>query len=200
MKIVAALSLVLCALLTLTLFTAVRASRALGTPSSVLSAVDGCGLPCWRGIAPRATGLSQAQLTLTRGGFTPHTSRPALGFVSFDGTGAGAGCSAVLGYAAGQVTSLALTECRDVALGDVVALLGEPDGVLAPGTALTFDRGLVIASLPADECRSAFSPLSAVETIYLRAQPPSAARAFPWHGFIDRDRYAALEPEMSPCL
>ena len=174
-------------------------SVTLAQPPAPLSRLDDCSLPCWNDILPRDTRLSDAVDGLLSNGYAFHGDYRRFKYVAYDPQDPSAGCAVGLGYAGNRITTITLTQCAGVRLGDFLAILGVPEAVHAPGTMLSFRGGRVLISLNTGNCDALFSPHSAVFAVYLRPSGTGTPYKYPWRGLINRHLYAVLEPEMPRC-
>lgn len=174
-----------------------------------LGAQPGCEAPCWQNITPNTTPLDTAVQNLEDAGYTFERDYERSRFLAFEPGENSAACGVRLNYSAAVVTSITLTDCQNVTLGDLSAVIGSPDGILASNTALTFREGAVVATMRAMTCSTWFTPQSPVLAVYINAPhsenglssgySPSVMDVYPWRGFISRQRYQLLEPETPRC-
>lgn len=177
---------------------------------SALRDLDACGLPCWSAISPRETALDDAQTALLSKGYHEHLHDTRFRFIAYDAA-AGDSCRVSLNYSGGVVTLLNLSRCPHVRLGDVIAQLGSPDGILDSGTALTFRGGHVVVVTRTMVCDRWFSPDLPVLSIYLlnggmpqrrmmaTVTVSDAAQAFDWRGFGSEALYANGDSRFPTC-
>ena len=125
-------------------------------------------------------------------------------------SGSGA-CNVGMSYSGGTVITVTLSLCKGVRLGDLLAILDAPEGIIRTGRALTFRGGTIIISQFVQTCDDWFSPLNEVFAIYLNNPGPPVRRsitdynptlarsAFAWRGFATRTYYEIVEPNFPAC-
>jgi hypothetical protein len=189
---------------------AIYAGTAMSAPSA-LSGLDDCSLPCWRGITPRGTLLELADGVLTSAGYERVQSSERYRVVVYRPPAGSGACNVGISYSGGTVITVTLSLCKDVRLGDLMAILDAPQGILRNGRALTFRDGTIIVSQLVQACADWFSPLNEVFVIYLTNPGPPVRRsltdynptlarsAFDWRGFATRTYYQMLEPNFPGC-
>lgn len=147
--------------------------------------------PCWYGIVPGVTTLTETRAVLEKRGYSP----------SSDGSGtlvywqAGHLCSRIwLGYQDDLIVRLGMPICEDVRLGSLMRLLGRVYSVTPSG--VTLDSGQVAVGLMsgAGSACITLNPFSraaqlwlSAESVVKRADNPTA-----WRGFLSFQRYQRL--------
>ncbi len=186
----------------------VAAGAALRSPPAAVADLDACALPCWRGIVPRETDMRQAEASLHGAGFTLEDVVEHFNFVAYRPPDA-TQCALRLGYSGGKVATIALTQCG-VRLGDVMRLLGAPDGRVGWNT-LAFRGAQVFVTVEAHLCHESVSPLSPVTSIFLASRQrvgrglmlqqfaPEQTIVYPWRGFVSRGHHFLQAPELAVC-
>jgi hypothetical protein len=178
--------------------------RAIGQPPHAIGDMGDCGLPCWRAITPRVSQEAAAEAVLRERGYREVAAIRMRLSVGVFIPEASADCAARLSYRAGIVADIALTGCPDVRLGDLMAVLGAPDGLIA-GNILSFSGGTLFAAVRASPCEGGLSPFDDVENIFIAyynaASGPERvlANLHTWHGFASTARYQRLEPNLLQC-
>lgn len=179
-------------------------------PPPALEGLDACELPCWYRIIPRTSELEHADIILLELGYTDRTilSRNRVAVYKMPD---GQRCDVGMNFGGGTIITVVLTQCPNVRLGDVLAILGQPEGIMRQGLALSFRRGNVIVAMRGGTCRAWFNLYTPVSAIYLSrpGQPPrrnpadftpaQAQSAFAWRGFAGRPFYERAEPEFPRC-
>lgn len=189
---------------------AIYVGNTMGAPPA-LAGLDDCALPCWRGITPRGTLLELADGVLTSAGYERAQSSERYRVVVYRPTAETPACNVGMSYSSGTVITITLSLCKDVRLGDLLAILDAPEGIIRNGRALTFRGGTIIVSQLVQTCGDWFSPLNQVFAIYLNNPGPPVRRAvtdynptlarsaFVWRGFATRARYEIAEPGFPVC-
>jgi hypothetical protein len=205
------LTLALPVLFILLALNAVQVGASIGAPPSTLAGLDDCVLPCWRNIIPRTTPLETAEAILLDAGYQQMQSSERYDVIVYSPPQETQACNVGIYYNRVTVVTVTLSRCQGLRLGDLLAILGSPEGILRNGRALTFRAGTVIASTMQQTCEDWFSPHQEVFAIYLNnpgPQPrrriidytPALARsAFAWHGFASRTYYQSVEPDFPIC-
>jgi hypothetical protein len=162
-------------------------------PPSALIGLDACKLPCWNSIVPRETSIDAAQTVLSDAGYALFARKRLFTFDQPDA------CQVWLNTGAGYVTVISLIRCPGVRLGDLLAILGKPEGILRSATGLTFREGKIIVMVRMLPCDAWFSPRSDILSIYFVNRNPNNVRnqiafdpvfqAFPWRGFANPEFY-----------
>ena len=176
----------------------------------IVNELDACGLPCWWNITPRSTELNEALDILIAQGYHEFMHDTRYRFIVYDPADL-TNCRVNMNYSGRTVTLLALTLCPGVTLGDVIAFLGEPEGILTSGTALAFRGGHVIVNARMTICDPWFAPELPVQSLYFlnagAAQRrvmatftlSDAAQAFAWRGFASEAYYQRVEAGFPAC-
>jgi hypothetical protein len=170
--------------------------------SSLVADLDACPLPCWRGITPRETTLAEAQNLLEIAGYERQpTNRFFENPVVFTASPT-SDCVVRLVYNQQMVEDIVLTRCPQLRIGDVMTILGEPDGFVAANI-LSFRRATVFVEIVGRRtCATPFSPRTLVENIFVmavdfpvnsRTQSVDLSRLKPWLGFMRGAHYIARE-------
>lgn len=204
-------SLVLAVLLLLFSALLIVAVKAVGSmltvPPPSFDGLDDCHLPCWRQIRPRSTPVEMADLALTAAGYQRIELFVRFRTIAYRHQFDSTACTVGLAYSGGIVTTLTLDRCS-VRLGDLMAIIGPPDGILFNGRAVSFRDGRVIASLRG--CGS-FAPERSIVSIFLNNPGPPPPNTiidntpqdhiprFLWRGFAPRAYYEAVEPNFPAC-
>jgi hypothetical protein len=170
-------------------------------PASVAD-LDGCPLPCWRGIIAGETTLAAAQTLLHERGYQ---QRPVNRFftnpLTYERAESGE-CLVRIAYGFGIVADISLSACPEVVIGDVMTVLGEPDGFVAPHI-LSFRGATVFVEIVGRRsCDTPFSPRTLVENIFIMpasypintiTQVADLGRLDRWQGFMSGAHYLARE-------
>lgn len=192
---------------------ALAAGAVISTVPLPLASFSACAPPCWQHITPRDTPRRVAVYTLEAEGYTSQPVRRTQFFQTFVPSDARHQCRVGINFTSGEVITVQLSACRNVTIGDMMLMLGEPDGIMRSGAALTFLGGQVIVSAAIyDECAEWFDPHLPVMTIFLNTPGPparrsmtdygvsSAQQAFPWQGFATRARYQQTNAAFPSCV
>ena len=180
-------------------------------PPLPLEELNTCGRACWHDIVLRQTDFRQADAMMLDEGYEIWRGISGAFTRMYELDGVERNCVVGLVSSRGQaVTSIRLSQCEGVRLGDLIAAVGQPEGVMPSTQAVTFQNGEVVASIREDTCFYWISPFSSVQTIYLESlggdedilqggvpYPPELA--LPWRGFRSRAYYLQFEPTMRPC-
>jgi len=172
-------------------------------PPTAFSGLDDCRLPCWQGILPGDTSLSQTDDVLSTLGFAMSLDNPRQGYSIYSASRPSTICAAQVYYERGIAKSLILTPCQPVALGDWITLLGIPQNVALSNTnPLMRDRAVMLI-IPRTDCTKwPMSPFARVEQVYLSVSNPRfglAQVSLTWHGFIPYWRFRKFEPMAPVC-
>lgn len=197
-------------LLSAVLYTLVMLSKELGTVvnplPSALRGLDNCQLPCWMDITPYRTSVESANVTLAAMGYTVAEEYRRYSFVKYAPSNAETDCIVSLGYARTRISTIALSDCKDVRLGDVLLILGIPEGISASATALSFRNDTVNVTIRENTCERWFSPFSQIRSIYMdiprrRTEITGLRPAdrLTWRGFIPRTHYKRYELGIPRC-
>lgn len=175
-------------------------------PPSPLVGLDACELPCWNRIVPRQTPLNMAQTLLAEAGYRV---RGYGQLVTFEPTESIDGCQVWLNTGGGFVTVTSLVHCPGVRLGDLLAILGEPEGILRSASGLVFREAQIVIMVRMLPCDDWFSPQSSILSVYfvdreaMRIRNLLAAdpiyESFPWRGFASPEFYHALDETFPVC-
>lgn len=204
-------SLVLALLLVLLSALSIAAAKAMGgvfmVPPPAFDGLDDCNLPCWQQIRPRSTPVEMADLMLTAAGYQRIELLARFRTMAYRHQFDSRVCTVGLAYSGGIVTTITLDRCS-ARLGDLMAIVGPPDGILFTGRAVSFRNGRVIASLRG--CGS-FAPERSIVSIFLNNPGPPPPNTiidntpqdhiprFSWRGFAPRAYYEAIEPNFPAC-
>ena len=179
----------------------------LGTPPTALYGLDDCGLPCWNGITPGQNNVDRAIYRLSRAGYVIETNPLRWRYMTFRSTNP-ADCMVTITYDS-LVYLTDLSDCPGLSLGDVMTILGQPDGVVPAFQydALVYRGGRVAVVVRRERCQTAISPYTAVDSIQLRAQrlnranseQVSPANPLPWRGFVRPGYYGLPESSAQDC-
>ncbi len=184
------------------------AGRALNpAPESLLTA-DDCRLPCWDGLRPGKTTISEANLILHAQGYRTATfdPDPILTNTSFIATESNLICEVHLEPAPGGIFSqMTLRPCSPLHVGDILSLIGQPESMLPIASVIIFQEGQTILLLQSPICTGAtVSPHANIRYILLSEegvnintinQPTNV----PWQGFVPFWRYHQLHPDRPIC-
>lgn len=185
------------------------AGAAFDTLPVAIADLDDCTLPCWRTISPRTMTIRDAAAVLTRYGYTlqrvdDHNSFRAYRAPSLTQ------CSVLLGNSRGAVAAISLYACQGIQLGDLMTLLGAPEGVIGWST-LTFRDAQIFVTIAGDVCDAPVTPLSPVQSIFIvgedrsgrgllvRQFAPQTTQVRAWNGFTSRMRQYQDAPEIAVC-
>jgi hypothetical protein len=176
------------------------AARAVGwrqPPNAMLRGfIDGCAgkpQPCWYGIQPGETtiGVAHQQLSGYRYAWVGSSSWNASHLQRYQ-TESG-GCGLMIEIVGTGIQAVNLSECPNLRVGDLLAMLGVPDSVCLYYTRFGLmygGDGETLIMLPGD---GLFSPYTPVESIRLTAYPLPWS-SMRWHQFIPFQRYRDLYP------
>jgi hypothetical protein len=205
------LCLVIFATISLLLFASQGVGRALPGIPAAIADLDTCVLPCWRGITPRETTMRAAAQALAGYVLTTGVAEDHFNMKFYRAPLGSGECSVVLGNSRGSVAAVSLTHCGENALlGDVMRLLGDPDGMVGWNT-LRFRGGQVFVTVAGDVCHERMTPHSRVQGIFIvshdrtgrglfvRQFAPETIRLYGWAGFASRAHYYRLAPELQVC-
>jgi hypothetical protein len=169
-----------------------------------LANLDACTLPCWNDIYPYQTELEQADALLQNAGYNTRRDYFRHNFVAYSGSSRA--CAVRLSYVGTRVSIIWLSECYNVRLGDLMAIMGAPEAILPSATTLSFRNEQVTVTVWGDQCDQWFEPFAEVKTIYLDLPERWIYRTemirqefFPWRGFMNRRHYQQREPSMPKC-
>ena len=179
-------------------------SAALSPPTAAVAGIDDCILPCWNRIHPGITALAEAEDLLAQVGYQVEGRYPKQGFVLLRPvTQSEVTCSVSLAYVSRRVTGIGLSECGTIRFGDMVGLMGRPDGLLPSATALAFREGRVVVTLNTSNCDVWYGLQTPIDFIRLQdsleGYTTSLVEPLRWRGFLRRERYEQLEPSMAFC-
>ena len=153
-----------------------------------------CVLPCWQGINPGRTRIDPAnQIMLNLGYNAEHAlnNRLRLHYPSFDADQ----CRVQIEHREAVVTEMVLY-CPSLRLGDMMLLLGQPEGIKPGDMVFYFGEGDVSIRLTVDGCAARLSPYSLVQEIRLRPGPDATrtGRMVQWRGFAPVRDYLQRSP------
>lgn len=196
------ISFVLPALLSSLLGLGARAGAAWVRPPAAIADIDRCPLPCWRGITPGETTLSEAQSMLLRRGYRAQpVSRFFTNPLTYESNTRDE-CLVRLAYGFGLIADIVLNDCPAVRMGDIMPILGEPDGFVAPHIISFRGATIFVEIIGRRSCDTPFSPRTLVENIFIMpasypinqlTQVANLERLAPWRGFMAGAHYLALE-------
>jgi hypothetical protein len=190
---------------------AIYIGNTIGVPPSALAGLDDCALPCWHGITPRGTLFELADGVLLSAGYERSDADNRFRVILYRPAAGTTACNVGVNYGGGAVIAVTLSNCAGVRLGDLMAILDAPGGIVQNGRALTFRQGRIIVRQLMLTCDDWFSPLSEVFAIYLNNPGPPPRRAvsdydaslaysaFAWRGFATRAAYESAEPGFPVC-
>lgn len=163
--------------------------------------------PCWYGIVPGQTRITEAARLLYAHGYISESvsrDRLARSIVSYTARDGAPIQRINLAYNDTPVVDWILLIGGPLRFGDLAALFGPPDGVIFP-TASGFSVSLVfqqrVSAIGAGGIGwSSFE--DAVGLVIMAADPPDQVYSplFAWHGRVPRWRYCQLEPDALGCL
>lgn len=175
-------------------------------PPSALVGLDACGLPCWNEIVPRQTSFDAAQAKLLGDGYTLTSNGQTY---TFEPSASDQACQVWLKTGDGLVTVTSLVGCPGVHVGDVIALLGEPDGIIRSLSGLVFRGGQILVLVHEFTCDEWFSPETDIRSIYFADGAAMRVHnhlttdpiflSFPWRGFASRASYRKQEESFPAC-
>ena len=169
--------------------------------------LDACELPCWRGMTPRITPMNTVDGILRGQGYGFRGRDENNRLVVYDSD---QHCSVMIGNSRGAVGVISLTGCDGVQLGDVMTILGEPDGMVGWNT-LSFRGAHVFVTVVGDICYSRLTPYMPVQGIFIVSSDRSGRGLFlqqfapettslqAWRGFATRAQYYAGVPQLQVC-
>lgn len=153
-----------------------------------------CQLPCWQGINPGRTRIDPANQIMLNLGYNAETAmnnRIRLRYPPLNTSP----CSIQLEHREAVVTET-IFSCFDLRLGDVLLLLGQPEGFMPGDMLFYFGAGDVTARLTIDGCASRMSPFAAVREMRLHPGPDATriGRMVHWRGFAPVRDYLQRSP------
>jgi len=170
---------------------AVLGGQAFGQAPPALRDIDACTLPCWNGIMPGDTEVSEAVRLLAQ---HYHIQEYAYGTItdeiSFAPKNGEARCSGRFRYSQSRVTRLVLQDCGEVQVGDVVNAVGKIDGLWVDPINISLPWGLTFRSSSVR-----IIPVNSVDltprsrNFYIALNPRSHGGWLPWDGFMSRKHY-----------
>jgi hypothetical protein len=176
-------------------------------PPGALVGLDACKLPCWNDIVPRQTPFDTAQALLTEAGY--HVRGRGQLF-TFEPGQTVDGCQVWLNTGGGYVTVTSLVSCPGVRLGDLLAILGKPEGILRSASGLVFREGQIVIMVRMLPCDEWFSPQSSIHSIYFVDREAMRIRnelatdpifqSFHWRGFASAEFYHAQDETFPICV
>ena len=173
-------------------------------PPIALRGLDDCHLPCWNEITPQQTTPDNASISLVHSGYTVESVNHHWRYMTLQPPDPTA-CKINLTYSR-LVLVTELNDCGDVSLGDVMTILGAPQGVLPYGLfdTFVFRDGTVVVHTRKFRCDSGSSLHDTIVYIRLRDEPVqtpqvSTLNALPWRGFVSRGQYQQLYPGAMGC-
>lgn len=170
-------------------------------PPALMGFIEGCEdipQPCWYGIVPGVTSLDEARMLLFAYGEYP-TSQDFYPLIPNTYTFASSTACSVT-FATDRlnhrVGDLMLSNCQNVLLGDVTAVLGNPEGLgLDPYIGINY--GPLFANQKIFVVGDGLWLEERVGAISL--SPTSMPTFDPWRGFISIRRYCVFEPHARAC-
>lgn len=175
-------------------------------PPSALIGLDGCGLPCWNQIVPRQTSFDAARAILDKADYNATNWGQTYRFEPADSDSA---CQVWLKIADSKVNVTSLVECPDVRLGDLLAILGKPDGILRSLSGLVFRDGQILVLVHEFACDEWFTPETNIRMVYFaddeamhvhnQQTTDPIYQSFDWRGFASRAYYRAHEADFPAC-
>jgi hypothetical protein len=152
-----------------------------------LREVPGCTLPCWNGLTPGETSIAHANRVLLDSGYTTEGLSATM---RLDYTSASPlDCHIQLYTLGGNLTRIRLHQCLPAQLGDMMRLLGTPDGVMADRFAIAFRDGTVLVYAQRIICERRFTPGTFIGHIDLLSESQAVWSIYDWRGFIDLRNY-----------
>jgi hypothetical protein len=174
---------------------------------AALTGLDDCQLPCWNKITPEQTTWERASRLLSHAGYQVETMNHHWRYMTYRPTDPAA-CRATITYEA-TVFLTELIECTGVSLGDVMAILGPPQGIVpsVPFDSFIFRDGAVAVITRRPRCETDFSLYTEVTSIRLRArldspletEQLSTVNPLPWRGLIPLWRYDKQRRLLTNC-
>lgn len=154
-----------------------------------------CEAPCWWGIQPGATLITQANRILISQGYTPENTGARINYTPPEDA---SGCIVSLQHREAIVRQTRLSICPGLRLGDMIAALGQPDTMTTSFLTLDFADSAVRVQLFVMNCGEHLSPFSPVQFIILSEQnaEPGEPMALHWQGFALPWRYLRSKPNL----
>jgi hypothetical protein len=155
--------------------------------------VDDCEAPCWWGIQPGETRISDANRVMIAQGYRQENTGPRIIYTPPKDA---PGCIVSLQHRNGIVRQTRLSICPDLRLGDVLVALGSPDHLATSFMTLYFDEYAVQMQLHLLDCGERLSPFSEVQFMVL-SEPTGDAQetvSLRWQGFALPWRYLRSKP------
>lgn len=194
------LTLIVSALLIATLLIgiAVQAGSRQPPAPALDGLVQGCAPdtpPCWYGIVPGVTKSQEADQRLHSLGYVVPSSDAGnyYAVVVYHAMKTSLGCDLTLQYGGSdRVALIQLMNCRGLRLGDVMALLGEPDAIDANRANLwLLYQKQFSGFVEVSETLSPYAPV--ISTGILPKNQPLGMTAHPWHGFLPLWLYCEMD-------
>lgn len=153
-----------------------------------LAETERCQFPCWRGIRPGSTERIPVHEFLVTAGYRAESPSGSIGSGGiYYGKATPERCSIFLSFQSHRVSRIELIQCPGLTLGDLMVVLGRPDGVDATGGWVAFRGGALLAEL---RCDTRVAPELAITTLRLAGTEAAQGRDLvPWAGFMSRARY-----------
>jgi len=156
---------------------------------------------------PRQTSLEVAKTMLTEAGYQLDAHGQDL--LIFKPPTVTHTCPIWLSSGSGFVKVISLVDCPGVRLGDLLAILGMPEGILQPATGLMFREGNVVVMVRSLPCDPWFSPQSSILSIYFVDRNLASARnqiaddpifdSLQWLGFASQGFYLQHNEPFPAC-
>ncbi|HEX2623158.1 MAG TPA: hypothetical protein VHL11_23520 [Phototrophicaceae bacterium] len=147
-----------------------------------------CQYPCWMHIIPGKTSFIVANDLILQAGYNGG-ERPFNGEVKYTPPTL-TRCEVRLFVLNDTVNRLRLINCQPTHLGDVIEILGQPEGVISDRFAMAFRGGKVLIYVQRILCEKRFAPDTLVGTIDFLNDTQPTYSIYPWQGFfVDLRRY-----------
>lgn len=155
-----------------------------------LRELPGCEFPCWKNITPQQTSLARANRLISGAGYTNMTSPAGIAdgrfLYSLPDTER---CNIIVASEDAMVTRIRLNRCPPTRLGDLIRLLGEPEGLMTDRFGLLFQEGRVVVYAQRIICERRFTPHTFIGVIEIHNDAQSRYMVYPWRGFVDLQTY-----------
>lgn len=162
-------------------------------PDWLLADSPRCALPCWNGIRPGEMLVPRASQILVSQGYDPSSDAQDRAHMYYTPRSSVRGCAVRLEYYNAVVTETRLSNCKGLRLGDVLAVLGPPEGVQPGLLQFTFREGQVRVKLRQDGCAQRLSPYLLVSSINLSTARQQSGYVA-WRGFMSPYHYLRQHP------
>jgi hypothetical protein len=148
---------------------------------------DDCTLPCWFGITPGVTTIPRANRMLMNANYTTEEifTVGSQTYIPNDFRR----CKVEIATHDAVVVRIRLYDCPPTRLGDLIRLVGQPNGVITDRYGLVFRGGTVIAYAQRIICEWRYTPEMFIGAIDLRPSGSPIGSVYAWRGFTDLRRY-----------